>query len=198
MALFGYKPPVNPLIQQLTTFDHPTGYTPQQPAMPSMPPQQSGKFFGAGGFGPMLLGAIGDALAQQNGVQPLYAPNMMALRQQRMAADAAEAKRQADMQDWQTKYDYEANHPKQTEDVFTRALAAAGIMPGTPEYTAMAHKRAEMLTNPVQIVSDGMGGYVAARPYQQPTDIPTAPVGDLMPYNGGPTPAASGNFRPRF
>lgn len=75
---------------------------------PSAAPQKSG-FFGKGGVGRGIAGSIGDALLQQSGMAPIYAPQMQfqqvqaarqAEEQRRRAADLADygAKKQIDQQ----------------------------------------------------------------------------------------------------
>ena len=54
-------------------------------------PQKSGGFFGKGGAGRAIAGTVGDALLQQGGMAPVYAPQMQF--QQQMAFRQAEEQR---------------------------------------------------------------------------------------------------------
>lgn len=99
-----------------------------------------------------------DALSGAAGQEGPYAQMAMQKQHDERAAQAAAAERQASMQDWQSKYDYTQAHKVQEPDNFTRTLSASGIDPASPQGVAMFKKRAEMLTNPVQLVPDGYGG----------------------------------------
>ena len=165
--------------------------TMQQPAQPT----RRGGLFGSGLHWNDVAGIVGDALLSANGSQPIYAANLMQQRQQDNLLKRMQAQRQAELQDQMALYDYKRANPEPADDSFTRALAAAGIQRGTPEYMAMARKRAEMLTNPVQLVPDGFGGVNPVRPYGEDDAPPAAPVGKLLPYNGGP--GSSGGSFPR-
>lgn len=138
------------------------------------------------------VGLIGDALQQAGGGKATYAPLLIQQRQQVYAdrkqqqQQYLEYQRQAALATQQQAAaraleEYKLTHKAPTEDSFTRALAAAGIQPGSQEYINLARKRAEMLTNPVQLVSDGLGGYTAVRPQSQATTAPTGPaVGEVQ------------------
>jgi hypothetical protein len=162
-------------------------YIPPQPAMDQ--PAQAAPKKGVNWLH-VALDALAGAGGNEGGFTKVARENKMFERQQQLAKQ----NRQNDWQDFQRQYDYKAAHPAPSDDSFTRALEAAGIMPGTPEYMAMARKRADMLTNPVQLVTDAMGGYKAVRPNSLDEAPPTAPVGPLTPYNGGQTGAPSGPF----
>lgn len=97
-------------LQSIVAGDQPPLNIPQQPNLPPMTPaipQQGGGFFGQQGMGRYLAGAIGDALLQNAGMQPVFAP---AQRDQRRAQleDVQWSRRQqqerADKQwEWQNK-----------------------------------------------------------------------------------------------
>jgi hypothetical protein len=72
------------------------------------PQKRGGGFFGQGGAGRAIAGSIGDALLQQSGMAPIYAPQMQF--QQAMAARQAEEQRSraADLADYRTKLGIEA------------------------------------------------------------------------------------------
>jgi hypothetical protein len=67
------------------------------------PQKRGGGFFGQGGAGRAIAGSIGDALLQQSGMAPIYAPQMQF--QQAMAARQAEEQRRraAELADYRTK-----------------------------------------------------------------------------------------------
>lgn len=163
-------------------------------------PAKKGGLFGSkfnepGGWGEKLA-LIGSVLTQDGGNNP-NVQGIMLRRQMEAAAQRAQAQRQAELQNQMALYDYKRANPEPANDSFTRALKAAGIQPGTPEYVALARKRAEMLTNPVQLVPDGFGGVQPVRVYGEDGEQeapPTAPVGRLIPYNGGP--GSSGGMFP--
>jgi len=71
----------------------------------------------------------------------------------------------------------------------------AGIMPGTPQWQQymkqIANNRADPLTT---IPGGGMAPASVARSMIG-ANQPMAPVGKLIPIDGGPTPQASGGFR---
>lgn len=83
--------------------------TPQAPA-----PQRRGLF--GGGRLADILGVVGDAMLMSSGDEPIYTPNALASRQAAFKAEqdaiAARARREAEMEDWRTKYDYEMKNPK--------------------------------------------------------------------------------------
>lgn len=108
-------------------------------------------------------------------------------QQQRMAG------REDKQWEWQ-------NKPKEPpSDSFLRAMEAAGLQPGTPQYIEMARKRAQMLTNPVQLVPDGMGGMTPVRPQEMVNAPPNGILGAELPpgwtIEGDGGGNATGGFR---
>lgn len=162
-------------------------------------PAKKGGLFGSGVKWQQIAGALGDALLAANGNQSMpYTMMQQQQRQQDRLLQRSQQQRQAELQDQMALYDYKRANPGPQNDSFTRALAAAGIMPGTPEYMAYAKKRAEMLTNPVQLVPDGFGGVQPVRPYGDDDTPPTHITEDDWNAGqavGGPMPQASGGFR---
>lgn len=157
-------------------------------------PKPKGGLFGSGVKWQQVMGAVGDALLAANGNSTMPYTMMQAQKQsQERTLQRADQQRQRELQDQISLYDYKRANPEPANDTFTRALAAAGIQPGTPEYMAYAKKRAGMLTNPVQLIPDGYGGVNPVRPYGE-EEQPPAPVGRLTPYSGGPMQPASGGF----
>lgn len=73
-------------------------------------PNRGGGLFGQGGIGRGIAGAIGDALLQQGGAQPIYAPQMM-LRQRAQDDEAQYQRRRADENtDWQSRQQWSLEH----------------------------------------------------------------------------------------
>lgn len=108
------------------------------------------------------------------------------------------------------KLQWQATHraPVQPTE-FERMVAAAGIQPGTPEYTSIMRQAVTNKANPMQAVPgvDEQGNQILRfiRPSAMGGGDPvsTAPAGGASPPAtlppdfdfGGPTPAASGGFR---
>lgn len=141
----------------------------QQPIPQVQAPKPSA--FAKGGKGWEILGIIGDALQTAGGGQATYAPFVGEQREletqgrQRLAEllqeqQQRQADRQAALEGQKSLIDYRNANPGM--DSFGRALSGAGIE--GDEAKSLYRKRAEMLTNPVQLVPDGMGGYQAVRP----------------------------------
>lgn len=126
------------------------------------------------------LGGFLDSIQNQTGGQGMFVPNL--LQQQAMERQNAQRqqRREEDFTDWQRQYDYQiANQKDLTPNEFDRRLAAAGILPGSPEYIRLNREKAENDANPPRWVQfpDGsmrqMGGAV-----------PSSPVGKLTPIGG--------------
>jgi hypothetical protein len=81
------------------------------PAIPDAKPS----FFGEGGTGRAIGGAIGDFLLQSNGMRPIYAPaqQQRMVRQQELADE--ERKQRNTLAMWQTQQDYKRANPDPTE-----------------------------------------------------------------------------------
>lgn len=154
------------------------------------PPEPS--FFGEGGVGRNIAGFIGDALLQNVGRAPIFAPVMQARQQAMHEARLAEQKRQQDMQDWQAKEQWKIDNPGPPDDAFSRALIEGGIQPGTEQWGTLHKQRAENMANPVQMVQLPNGQYIPMRPntiapggapMQRPTP-PEAAIKDLQKNPG--------------
>ena len=156
-------------------------------------PVKKGGLFGSGIKWHQILGALSDGVLAANGQGMPYASMITQQRQQDNQLKRLAAQQQAELQQQMALYDYKRANPMPQNDSFTRAMKQAGYVEGTPEWQALAKKRAEMMTNPVQLVQDGFGGVQPYRPYDD-GDVPEGPVGPLTPYNGGPMPSASGGF----
>ena len=88
----------------------PMGTTPfaQQPQAPAPAPS----FFGQGGVGRGIAGAIGDYLLQSQHMQPIYAPAMQQRQHYAQQNRMAQQNRQDDNADWLAKQQWELAHPK--------------------------------------------------------------------------------------
>lgn len=177
-----------------------------QPLMQQVPqvtPPKPGAF-DKGGSGWNILGIIGDALQGAAGLQGTYGAavaennKLETEGRQRLAellakAEAAKVQRSQALEDQKSLIDYRSANPG--PDTFGRALAGAGIDPNSPEARALYRKRAEMLTNPVQLVPDGMGGQIAVRPNEMGGGLPQGydpEEWELVPGDAGSN--ASGGF----
>lgn len=80
-------------------------------ASDALPDRKPG-FFGEGGMGRMIAGFLGDALMQQNGFQPLYAPMMAQRQDNAFRAKQAEAKRMADREDFLFQQEWKRDNPE--------------------------------------------------------------------------------------
>lgn len=130
-----------------------------QSAISAMPPMSGQGMFGAKNPGVNWGGVIADALAGAAGREPAFLNSVMAGRERDRLAQHAAEQRQASMEDRMAYHDYTVANPgPQKDDNFTRTLQAAGIDPASAQGVAMFKKRAEMLTNPMQLVPDGYGG----------------------------------------
>lgn len=156
------------------------------------------------------LGLAGDILTGRNVTEQRLQPEIMAAAQARQQQMRLLQPQQVGdslvrLNPQTGAYDtlYSAPQKPQADDVFTRALKEAGIVPGSPEWVSAHSRRAATLSSPQpQFVPDGLGGgqYVTP-PLAALGGAPTAPVGQLKPVGkltpiqGGPTPSASGGFR---
>lgn len=185
----------------------PTGTPPISPGAPLGPvpmapaaqPHHQG-FFAEGGMGRLLAGAIGDALAQNAHMQPVFAPAMQQQRQQQQEEVKWQRNRAADNEDWQNRQQYEQTH--RPDDEFTRMLRTAGIDPASPQGQQFAMQRLQHQTaepdvvvtlpngqlyiGPKSGIGSALGGGMA------PTAPP--PKHELTPITGGAGGNASGGF----
>lgn len=144
---------------------------PLQQQIPQVTPPRQGAF-DKGGDGWKIIGIIGDAMQGFSGREGSFANAMQQqteletqgrqkLAEMLQQQQQRQAEREQALADQKALIDYRA---KNTPDTFGRALTGAGIDPNSEEARGLYRKRAEMLTNPVQLVPDGMGGYQAVRP----------------------------------
>lgn len=87
-------------------------YDLEQPMpMAAQEPKKPG-FFGEGGAGRGIAGAIGDYLLQTSGMRPIYAPQQQYKQHFAMQQQLAEKKRLADREDYAWERNYDLQHPK--------------------------------------------------------------------------------------
>lgn len=164
----------------------------------SAPAQPQGKGL-LGGKGAMLAGILGDALSQASGGQAVVLPQMLAERERARRSQEEEAqwtrRRTAQNQDWMAHEQWKLDNkppevsPMERDLKFWQGLDPAG----------QAAYRAMQAAKP-QFIPDGMGGgqWVTVPGGGAPAAPPGPPPGvTFTPLdNGGPTPPASGGFRP--
>lgn len=91
-----------------------------------------------------------DALSGAAGQEGPYAAMAMHKQKQQEAAQIAAQERAASMQDWQSKYQYESDHPKPTAPgEYERSLVASGVMPGTDAWTRANAQRVQHWNDPM-------------------------------------------------
>jgi hypothetical protein len=170
---------------------------PQQPMpqLPQVPQQRQGGMFGNKfGIGQAIVAALNGYLAGTGNPVGMQNMQMMAAMRQRQMERQQEMedynrKRADQNSDWQSRYQYETDHPKPANndttadyDFWKRTLP--------PE---QFQQWLENKINPPQYMNVPGVGLVQV-PRQSAPTTPTAPVGKLTLINGGPTPGASGGF----
>jgi hypothetical protein len=170
-------------------FGPPTGLVQQQSA-----PQQKPAFFGEGGAGRNIAGAIGDALLQLNGARPIFAPAQQQRQMMQYQQQQQDRKRQQDWEDYQRQWDYQVGHPKPSTAQPYRFEANNGDVYEL-DATGKPQKVFADPTPKMNFIPDGMGGgqWVAV-PTMAPS-APMKPIGKLTPIDGGPSQPATGGFR---
>lgn len=175
------------------------GDQPQAGQMPQMPGKKPG-LFGQGGAGRYMVGAIGDALLQNAGMEPIHGPQLQQAQALAQALRQQSLKRDQDWQDWVRKEQYKAANP--APDAFERTLEMAGIDPNSPEGMTLARQRAEsMARDPndefVVVPIPGRGTYAGPRSglgdvFGAPRQRNLGPVVNEIP--GGGAGNGVGNF----
>lgn len=150
--------------------------------------QKKPGFLSQGGPGRAIAGTIGDFLLQYNNMAPIYAPQMQ--QQQAIAAQQAaeQRKRAMEMADWQAKEQWKRENPMPTNNDTVSDYEFIRERLGPEAAETYLRNRAD----PPQYRQGPDGRFYRIETGQ----APTAPVGKLTPIDGGPTPAASGGFRP--
>jgi hypothetical protein len=197
MALFGFRPPkgafgtpMMPDRQQVGPFggfgmdggaiDESGAINPQRLAAISGKPKKRGIFGSGVGLGD-VAGVVGDAILQNNGDAPLWAPMRMQRMQSEQMGIMDQAKREADFADWRRKQDYERVNPKTTSPYRWEGND------GDVYELGQDGKPFRIFDDPtpkMNFIPDGMGGgQWVPMPGAQVT--PSKPVGKLTPIGGG-------------
>lgn len=176
----------------------------QRPIEPPADPRRRGGFFGAGGPGRGIAGAIGDVLLQYAGMQPIYAQSMAANLRARMQQlqnereDQQYQRQRTDrMADWRTQQEWQRNNP--APDQLERYMRAAGIDPASQQGRAMFEQAARNRANPMIAVDvqqpDGSTIRQFIRPGQQSPQGLTDEELDALERGGPQASNPAGGFR---
>lgn len=151
--------------------------------------------------GMMLLGILGDALGGAGGRQPVFAQHLGQLRQQEREQAQWGLQRQAKREDYEWQKGVDQRYAQPDVSPMERDVAAWGRM--TPEQRASYQQMRQMNAPDPDVFITLPNGQVYAGPrsglaaaMQGGGQAPARPVGRLTPIQGGPTPPASGTFRP--
>lgn len=160
-------------------------------------PKKKG-LFGKGLFAD-ILGGVGDALAQNAGLNPNYAAQQEMKRRQSMF----EQQRAADMEDYRQKQEIEAQYRPAQQPHRWEANDGSLMELGPDGQARIAYKdptpkinwvRADNGDGTFTMVPVGQNGPIGGAPMPQ---APKAgPRGKVAPYSGGQTVRPSGTFRP--
>lgn len=146
----GWTPPINPQLG--VDIARENGILPgDQRGLPQMPqaPAKKPGLFGQGGVGRYMAGAIGDALLQNAGMQPIHAPAVQQAQQMAAALRQQSLKREQDWQDWVQRETWKRANPMPSEDdQLTQYMRGAGIDPNSEQGRALYRQAAENKANP--------------------------------------------------
>jgi hypothetical protein len=166
----------------------------------AQPKPKGGMFGGDGkfGIGQAIVAALNGYLAGTG--NPVGTANiqmmqqmMQAKRQRQQELDDYNRQRGDQNADFMTHRQYEIDNPlpKQPGE-FDEALAATGVIPGTPEYAAAMKQRVGNMLDPV--VMTPQGPMLRSQVVGALAPTPAPPGVTFTPIPGGPTPGASGGF----
>lgn len=163
------------------------------------PPRPKGGMFGGDGkfgIGQAIVAALNGYLAGTGNPVGMQNMQMMqAMRQRQIdhqqTIDDYNRKRTDDNADWMTRKKWELDNPAPGDTEYDRALAAQGIVPGTPEYAQHMATIGRIHENPMVMTPYGPMPYSQVNPAPQPA--PPGVTFTPLP-EGGPTPGGSGGF----
>jgi hypothetical protein len=141
------------------------------------------------------LGVLADALSGAAGQPGMYAREMMRQREQETEDQRYFRHHQQQIEDEKNLYLWKQAHPETpAPNEYERALQAAGIAPGTPEYVQHMGNYIKMKENPTWTYTDPATGALMmgskGPPQAAPSGVTFTPLDD-----GGPSPSGSGGFR---
>lgn len=160
------------------------------------PPQAAPKGMSKG---QLIMGIIADALAGAAGRQGPFAAHMAKMNEQEAENAKWGLRRRGELEDYETKQKIEQRYKTPDISPMERDVAAweRMIEPQRQAYQQMQGMRAGdpdvFVTLPNgQVYAGPKSGLAQALTGGA---VPQRPVGKLTPFNGGPTPRASGGFR---
>lgn len=185
MALFGKRklaydgPASSPLAFENAQPIAPMGQMPDIQT-PSLPTQKQG-FFGQGGFGRYLAGALGDTLARNAGMGTPFLDSVQQQQKQQYEDQLYQRRSAEQWAQFVKRQEYRAANP--TPDDYDRELAANGIYPGTPEYAKHRANHLRLKDDPVHMINGPDGGPIlVGGPYGYPGQPPAQSDGyDELP-----------------
>lgn len=159
----------------------PTGMFGSAPQLPfNIAGNVKPSFFGEGGTGRTIVGAIGDALSVAGGGRPVYLPLQLQKRQMEREDARRAADRQAQWQQWVQQEIWKRANPLPPQPTeFERQLDAGGFSP--TERQTLIQDYVRNRANPIQAVpftdEQGQRGLQFVRPSAMaPASSPAAPV----------------------
>ncbi len=147
----------------------------------------------------MVVGAIGDAVAQWSGGKAIFTPALAAARERHEQTQAELMRRAGEFAMFKSKYDYERENPKPSQAQPYRFESNDGdVYEIGPE--GQPRRLFDDPAPRLQWIPDGMGGGSWAAPPGMSgapattAPPPTSPIGKLTPITGGASPAGSRGF----
>lgn len=178
---------------------------PLMPAPSPQPPPQAPAGPKPMSKGQMIAGIIADMLAGAQGRQGSFAPMLNQRKQQEQEQAQWGLRRQADLEDYEAKQKIEQRYklpevPPMLRDVQTYMGMDEPQRQAWQQMNDMKRGDPDVfVTLPNgQVYAGPKSGLAAALTGGTLPAAPAAPVGKLRPLNGGPTPPASGTFRPSY